>query len=326
MDVSILELQTGGFHLLHAHVGAGERLVVSTEAAERVGIDASVDATGHIGRKTWADSLRAFGRLATSARKWTQSGDVIALAPNGLGGALNGATFLQAARLKHGVGVDALSAAEAAHLVYAGVHDELGDAGEALVVAHLGDTTVDLVAGRGAAATAHGSIALGVARIGRAFGAERGLGPDDAAALFSLVRMCGGPAGRRLASVVEGSRLVVTSARARAVREVARAWGYLEPEATMIGRLTLHALVPELLEASPASLCRLGIGADDALLVGTTAVMIDALADLLGRREVCFAGSGVRHGAAARWLSGAAPLLQAAGAEFPGRHRVFTER
>jgi exopolyphosphatase/pppGpp-phosphohydrolase len=341
MDVSVIELGTREFHLLHARAHPGGRLEVSTEASERVGIDASVDTTGHIGRRTWGDALRGFGRLVAAAGRWTESGELLAIAPDGLGAAANGASFLHAARLKHGVGVEALSAAQSAHLVYAGVRDELRvtDGDEPILVAHLGDASLELVAARGGESLDHGSVALGVARVGRAYDADRGLRPEDAGALFSLVRLSGGPAGRRLAGLAEGGRLVVTSCRARAVREVARAWGYLEPEGDVIGRLALHALVPEILGASRASLCRLGIGADNAVLVGTTAVLVDALADLLGRREVHFAGSGVRHGAAIRWLRGAAreaspgaaadpfrPLRQAAGAEFPVRHRPFTGR
>jgi exopolyphosphatase/pppGpp-phosphohydrolase len=303
MDAAVLELGTREFRLLHARIDAGGRLQVITEAVERVGIDASLDATGHIGRRSWADGLRAFGRLSTAARRWSRSGEVLALAPHSFCSAPEAGSFVLAARVRHRLGIDVLSATECAHLVYAGVKHELGLAEEPVLVAHLGDATIDLVAGSGDRCVAHGSLGLGVARLNRAFaGADGALLPEDGAALFSLVRLCGGPAGRGLAGT-ESRRLVVSSDYAVAVSDIARAWGYLDSGSAVLGRLALHALVGEAVAATPASLCRLGIPPERAALVGTATILVDALADLLGQREVAFASSGVRHGAAIRWLS-----------------------
>ena len=127
--------------------------------------------------------------------------------------------------------------------------------------------------------------------------------PADSGALFSLVRLCAGPACRRLRAWGNPA-LVVGSENAKAVRTVARSWGYLDTDSNDLCRLSLHALVPEILDAAPESLCALGIDASRSSLVGTAAVVIDALADLLGQREVRFADFGVAEGAALTRLAG----------------------
>jgi hypothetical protein len=82
------------------------------------------------------------------------------------------------------------------------------------------------------------------------------------------------------------------------LRDVAIQLGYLESDASGLCRLALHAMIPELLAMPVDAICELGLDPERANLVGTTAVVVDALADLLGEREVRFTTSGVVDGAA----------------------------
>jgi exopolyphosphatase/pppGpp-phosphohydrolase len=156
------------------------------------------------------------------------------------------------------------------------------------------------------------SLPIGIVRLHRAYGeTESGLLQADSSALFGLTRLCGGPACRRLRDM-GATRLVFGSENATTLRDVAIQLGYLEPDSNSLCRLALHALVPEILAMPTDEICALGVDPERANLVGTTAVVADALADLLGEREVRFTTSGVVEGAAlavAASLAGTRPEI-----------------
>jgi exopolyphosphatase/guanosine-5'-triphosphate,3'-diphosphate pyrophosphatase len=264
--------------------------------SERVGLDASIDATGGIGRRTWGDALHTLGKLLEVARRRAQFDPLVVIAPHALGAAHNASAFVDAARRRFGVGITLLSQADSARLVYLGVRAGAPEVTGTAVVAYLDDAVLDVAAGSGADSDWSHTLTLGVQRLHAAYAARGvGLRLAEATALFGLVRLCAEPTSRRIREQGE-ARLVVASENAVAVRDVARAWGFLEDDATSLGRMALHALVPEILAAAPSSLCRLGIEPFRASVVGTTAVVLDALADLMGQREVYFSESGVREG------------------------------
>ncbi|HEX4478219.1 MAG TPA: hypothetical protein VH142_24225 [Polyangiaceae bacterium] len=269
---------------------------------ERVALEASIEATGKIGRRAGADALRALGNLVAIARR-SGDGQIVAFATPTLGGADNVDDYLHSVRKRYGFATPLLAPSELLRLTYLAAQNEL-DVGDAPVtIAHLGDSTLEL--GHGAfGRTPHAeTLALGVARLHRAFGAcETGFPTDDVGALFSLVRLSCGPASRALDEFGRAP-LVVASEHVTAVCDVARTWGYVDDDSTSLGRLALHALVPEILAASPATLCRLGVDPLRAPLVGTAAVILDALADLLGQREIRFTRSGAREGLALEALA-----------------------
>jgi exopolyphosphatase/pppGpp-phosphohydrolase len=270
--------------------------VVEPMGSERVGLDASIEATGGIGRRTWGDALQTLGKLLEVARRRAPLDPLVVIAPHGLGAAQNASAFVHAARRRFGVAITLLSQADSARLVYLGGRAGLPEVTGPAVVAYLDDAVLDIAAGSGADSDWSDTLSLGVQRLHAAYAARGvGLRVAEAAALFCLVRLCAEPTSRRIRDEGE-SRLVVASENAVAVRDVARAWGFLEDDATSLGRMALHALVPEILAAQPSSLCRLGIEPFRASVVGTSAVILDALADLLGQREVFFSESGVREG------------------------------
>lgn len=310
MNACILELGTRTFRV--ARVGRSDvrGLDVEVIESERVGIDASIEATGGIGRRTWGDALHALGRLIDVARRRAPLSPLFVIAPHSLGAAHNAEAFVDAARRRFGVALSLLSPADSARYAYLGVRAGAPDLVGTVVAANLDDGALDVACGHGEGCDWSQTLSLGVQRLHAAY-AARGIGLRlaEGTALFGLVRLCAEPAARRIRGEGE-ARLVVASENALAVRNVARAWGFLEDDADSLGRMALHALVPEILAAAPASLCRLGIEPFRASVVGTSAVVLDALADLLGQREVRFSTSGVREGAALE-LSLGAPTYEA---------------
>ena len=302
METCIIELGTRDFHFVRSCLGATQDLEVLEHVTERVALDSSIDATGSIGRRARADALRTFGRFVSMARKRRPSQRVLAVAPHTA--AYNLEDFFEAVWRRYGVTVDVMSVDRMARLTYRAVRHELGTTPSSIVVAHLGSTNLNLAWGSGAHCDSVKGLSLGVGRLHHAHGsgAHGMLACSGRAALFTLTRLSGGPVARRL-RLGGDHALVVCSDNAAALREVARAWGYLEADDVTLGRIVLHALVSEVLAAPLSSLCRLGLEPRRAALVGTSAVILDALADLLGQREVRFARCGLREGLALLELS-----------------------
>jgi exopolyphosphatase/guanosine-5'-triphosphate,3'-diphosphate pyrophosphatase len=298
MNACILELGTRSFRLARVGLSDDRGLDVQGLESERVALDASIDATGGIGRRTWGDALQTLGRLIETARRRAPLSPLFVIAPHALGEAHNADAFVEAARRRFGISISLVSQADSARLAYLGVRAAAKDLSGGAVVAYVDDSVLDIAYGSGPECAFSQTLSLGVQRLHAAYAARGvGLRLAEATALFGLVRLCAEPVAKRVPDAGH-ARLLVASENAIAVRDVARAWGFLEDDADSLGRMALHALVPEILAAAPSSLCRLGIEPFRASVVGTTAVVLDALADLLGQREVRFTTSGVREGAA----------------------------
>jgi exopolyphosphatase/pppGpp-phosphohydrolase len=291
-------------------------------ANEPVAIELSLATSGAIDRRTWADAMRALGRLVTRAERTGANHGVVAVAPHALGSASNAEAFAAAVRRQFSIAVMLLSSSESVSLAYRASRTELADFRAAAAVIHAGDATIDVAAGVGSTCDVVETVPAGVLRLHEAYGpAARALAQSDAGALFALVRLCGGPACRRLREWAP-STVVFASENARAVWSIARLWGYAEPESASLDRVALHALVPEIVAASTSSIHDLGIDPTRVNLVGTTAVAIDALADLLSLREVRFTSVGVADGAALDVLTEVD--CRPTGTESPRRHARFT--
>jgi exopolyphosphatase/pppGpp-phosphohydrolase len=303
MDACILELGPGSFHLLSAGVREDGTLTLVDAATERVALETNPDAQGGVfGRRATADAQRALARLLAIARQRGAAEPLVAVASPALGPASEVVDLLGSIRRRFGVTVNLLSPTDGARFVYSAVRREMPELDGSVAVACLSDATLDFAVGNGERAFTQ-SLSLGVARLHRAYGAtESGLLPADAGALFALVRLSGGPMARTLRELGDHA-LVAVSENVDAVRRVAREWGYLEPGATSLDRLSLRALVTELLAATPAALYRLGIEPKRAALSGTTAVVLDALSDLLGQRHVHLSDASIRRGVAIETLA-----------------------
>jgi len=300
METAVLELGTRTFQLSRATQTDNGAASINSLAVECVAFGADIDAHGSLGRRAWADALSALDRLLRAAQR-NRLKTLLAVAPHALGGAEDAEGFVRAVERRFGVRVDLLSPTETAQLAYRGARRALMPI-DALGVVHLGDSTIDVAAGRGAQCDITDSLPLGITRIHRAYDAtDAGLEASDCQALLGLMRLSGGPAARRLREY--GAPVVMASGYAGAVLDVARAWGYVDALSPSIGRLALHALVPELVLSGPEALTQLGVEPWRASLLGTAAVAIDALAGLLGQREVWLMSDGVTEGLALEALA-----------------------
>lgn len=303
MDTYILELGTREFRLRRARLASSGRIETVGIESERVALDESIDRTGTISQSASTEALAAVLRLLDVARLCCRGAEVYAIAPHALGGARNAESVLDTLARRARISITFLSLRDTTRLAYRAARVELGaHEGQAAVV-HLADTAIEIASGTGASLDLAETFSIGVAPLHRAYGGtERGLPAAEASALFSLVRLCGGPVGRRVRD--RGVPiLLVTSENAEAVRDVASAWGFLDEDRDAIGRVALHALATEILAASPADLENVGVSASRAPLVGTAAVMMDAFCDLLGQPEVLLGTSGPSEGVALDVLS-----------------------
>jgi exopolyphosphatase / guanosine-5'-triphosphate,3'-diphosphate pyrophosphatase len=298
MDTCILELGVRTLRLLGSRAAERGPVEVVDIHSERVRLGESIDRTGTVTASVSSDLLAAVSRLLEVAHSRCPGVSLHAIAPHALGGSENARSVLAAIGRRTGVAVTLLSPRDTARLAYRAARSELGYLGGQTAVVHLGDAAADFTSGTRATLDVADTLPLGVGRLHRAFGSgDSGLAAVDASALSSLVRLCAGPATRRLREWGVPV-LVVTSENAATVREVGRAWGFLGEDSETIGRVALRALATEILQASVWDLENLGIDPRRAALVGTTAITIDTLTDLLGQREVLLAASGPSEGAA----------------------------
>jgi exopolyphosphatase/pppGpp-phosphohydrolase len=270
-------------------------VTITPVGVERVSFDADIDELGSLGHRAWGQGLDALGRLLHLVRA-ARIRNVVAVAPHALGGAANAEGFLRAAQRRFGIDVALPSPEATARLAHRGARRALMPI-EAFGVVHLTDASIDVAAGQGTTCEITDSLPLGVARMQRACGApETGLARSDCEALLGLLRLSGGPVAKKLREY--GAPVVMASSYAGRVLEVARAWGYVDPQSPTIGRLALHALVQEIVQAVPDALIDLGVEPWRAGLLGTAALAIDAIAGLLGQREVWLMREGLTEGVA----------------------------
>jgi exopolyphosphatase/pppGpp-phosphohydrolase len=241
-------------------------------------------------------AMRTVDRLNRVARRSAPE-RLLAVAMNGLSDARNARGFVDAVHRRHGMATRIVSREEAAALAYTGIWSESGQSGGRMAVCLIDESRIEVASGVDGVCDRIDAVPFGVRRLRVAFGAgERPLRHSDIGAMFSLVRLCGGPLGRRLRDL--GTQwLTLPAPLSKTIAELAAAWGYSHRGATEIDRMTLHALVPDVIAMPHASLCRLGIDARDALALGPTLVALDAIADLLRVSTISLSRSGILEGA-----------------------------
>jgi len=286
METCILELGTHAFRAVGAELDRSGALLTTELARERVPLDASIDETGDISRPAGAHALAALGRLLSAVAARGDGAEVHAIAPDAFALAGNGAAFASAIEKRHRLPVSVLTPRQTMRLATLGARADLRFLGGQAVVVHAGDVALDLGSGTRATLDLDAMLPLGVPRLHRVFGGSReGLPAEESGSLFS----------------------------------VGAAWGFLDA-GNRLGRLALHALASEILNATLGDLEAVGLAPDLAAHVGTTAVIADAVSDLLGQREMLLSAAGPLDGAAIEILG--RPLRAAAGAEIRRRHRT----
>jgi len=309
MEATIFELSPGEFNLHIARTDDLGRLNVTRVATERVAVGASVEATNAIGRRTWAQAMRTVDRLNRVAQR-SAPHKPIALAMNGLSDAWNARGFVDAVQRRHGMATRIVSREEAAALAYAGIWSESGQTGGRMAVCLFDESRIEVASGVDGVCDRIDAVPFGVRRLRVAFGAdEQPLRHSDIGPMFSLVRLCGGPMGRRLRELGT-TRLTLPAPLSRTIAELAAAWGYADREATAIDRVLLHALVPDVIATPHASLTRLGIERREALALGPTLVALDAIADLLRVPSIFLSRSGILEGAILAYADGGDARLE----------------
>ncbi|HVU05393.1 MAG TPA: hypothetical protein VHE30_26785 [Polyangiaceae bacterium] len=319
METCILEIGVERARLVCGALDRAGNFTTRTLETATLGAGVTVDEVGGIGRTEGAEAIAKLGRLVELGRAHAPASDLHVIAVDSLGGASNARAFVRGVERRLGLAVTVLSPRETVRLAYAAARAEAPSVSGQAIVAHLGDTAVDFASGTRATLDVEATVSIGIERLLRAY--ETGpdpLLPEDAGALFSLVRLTAGPAAKRLRAWGAESFLVA-SEHVASLRVAASAFGFVDTRTQSIDRLSLHAFASEALNATSVDFARSGITRRRARSIGATAVVVDALSDLLGARQVRLAATGPAEGAALEIL--ARPLDRlAAGAESRGRY------
>jgi exopolyphosphatase/pppGpp-phosphohydrolase len=293
MENCILLLEPDAFRLCHVHhVTDG-----GVPLPRTVRLPVSLGPRGPLDRPSRDHALFAAEQLVELGREGWQARNVLLLAGPDLAGLKDSRAFLHSVHRRTGVSPELLDAVEAGRHVYRAARAEHRRADEPGVVLHLELESLSLVTSGTRDAPEVTPLPLGLDRLHRAYGEAGGaLGPDDASALFSLVRLCVGPAARPLRRCTQG-HLAVSSAHAGAIRSLARALGYLDLGDNRIDRVALRALSQELFALTPGDLRERGVSRRLSPSLAAAAVIIDSVADLLGQAEVWLGTWGVPEGA-----------------------------
>lgn len=192
-----------------------------------------------------------------------------------------------------------VSRAEAASLAYTGIWSDTGSPGGRAAVALIDDERIEIASGVDGVCDRVDALPFGVRRLSVAFGVvDRPLRQGDIGPMLALIRLCAGPIGRVLREL-ETARLTVPSPLSRTIAALAAALGYADRDGAELDRLLFHALVPDVLATPLESLLKLGIGRQDAAVLGPALVTVDGLADLLRVPSIFLSACGLVRGPAA---------------------------
>lgn len=287
MDLCILELNVCSLHLTRVAKVPGGGVVVLRRAVEPVALDVP---------NAWTHVARSFARLLRAAHARNSDTQPVVIASPRFRGVPGADTFLAWAAGRHALTLWSPAAADRALLVATGASTERRwKAGIAAL--DLGDDEIGAAATRGGARAA-ASARLGLHSLQEAL--ERGpedLQPEDGLIVQMLVKLCAGPALRRIAALSPGS-LLLSFEEARGLRALSTQWGYLDDGEDAVPRIAFRALAAEISAMGSRAGAELGLERDLCTRLPIAAAVTDAVAGLLGVQSVVLAHQDLAEGAA----------------------------
>jgi exopolyphosphatase / guanosine-5'-triphosphate,3'-diphosphate pyrophosphatase len=294
VDVSVLDLGSHSFQLLCARSlrsGRVERLhkdVEFVQLTNHLRPDGSIDADG------FAAGIKGVIELLARAPEFARKRPLIGVATCAIREASNGGAFLTALEQATGVTARALPGEEAASLAYAGAASEFEGKPRRMAVVDLGGGSTELAWGNGKQLLHGVSVRLGVMSL-----VERLASMPNTAnmALDQLAVFV----TRSLEPVVYAARqdppqlLVFASGVARVIQALAISYELALPGAPITAR-SLRALIPLLLEATPAELQARGVPSQRVKTTGPTAIVLDVVCELFEKEEFTVVRGGLREG------------------------------
>jgi exopolyphosphatase/guanosine-5'-triphosphate,3'-diphosphate pyrophosphatase len=297
MRVAALDLGSNSFHALIADVDRSGRLAVVDRAKRMPRIGEGIFRRGEISLEARKQAMRAISELLPFIER-TRPDATHAVATAAVREARNGREFVYEVRARFGLEVKVISGDEEARLSYAGARAVLGDQLGHATLFDLGGGSLEAIVGDGERIVRTASAPLGVLRAV----VERPLSDPPAPAELRALQdwACDAvasflaPLGRNL------GQIVLCAGTARAVRSVARAFGYIPAEGTgadRISRDTLRYLIDRLAQLPLAARRETpGLEPNRADLIVPGAVMLDAILAATGAEQARICRAALREG------------------------------
>ncbi|HVO30875.1 MAG TPA: hypothetical protein VMV18_09065 [bacterium] len=291
MRIDVLDLGSNTFHLASFRIAETLRPLASAKAPTRLGEHAFQH--GFIDDRSARRALESIGRLLAEVRPGREEERLVAIATGVFRDATNAGDFLASVRRRYGIDVQILSGEAEAELTYAGVRSEMPDPDARLAVFDLGGGSLEIACGRGERVSLSRSLPMGVLRMNRRWRDAA----DGTRLLRDAVRDAVEPMTRAIRRF-EPDEIVFSAGTARALLRLARRLEMPEDVPGCLGRQTLFQLAMLLTPLDADAVESLGVPASRADTIGTGAVILSTVVELMQVPFVRIARRALREGVA----------------------------
>jgi len=290
MNLAALDLGSNSFHLLVARVEPDGTLTKVASSKEVLRLGAVVQAHGELPPAIFRDSLEVVGNLARVARAH-RAETLVAVGTSALRDARNGAEFCEEAAQRHRLSVELLSGNEEGEIVFRGATSSARELPQRVAVVDIGGGSVEVAMGSAGDIRVIESLPLGFLRLTSALA---GSGPVTAERVRAAVRAeCRGLLEKLETFAPEA--WLFSGGTARAVGKL-----LINPDG-----LSARAVARVCEDVSSSGRERLrSLGVDESRLstLGSGAMVLQSLVEVLGISRIRIAPGGLREGLILREL------------------------
>lgn len=298
MRVDVLDLGSHTFHLLSADVDERGRLETLATHKETVRIGERAFAEGRIPPEPFRRGVGAVGRLLAMLRG--RGAEDLAVAATGVFREVaNANAFVDELKHRYRLRAEILSGTDEARLVWDGVRSELADPDARLAIFDLGGGSLECALGQGDHVEIARSLPLGALRLKTRYLSGELSDPAALATLRDVVRDGAEPVVRAIRRG-EPDEIAFSSGSARTLLKLARKLDFPEDVPGCIGRQTLYQLAMILSSLDEKGVADLGVAVGRADTIGTAAVVLSTIAEMLNAPFVRIASRALREGLALR--------------------------
>ena len=281
MRIDVLDLGSNTFHLLAANVVGGTVTRVD-DASIAVRLGERAFAKGRITEKAWARGIDAIDKLLDRCQTMP-----ITVATGVFREAANATQFVDEVRGRFGLHIAILPGNEEARLSYRGVLADALDPDARIAVFDLGGGSLECSTGVGGRVELADSLPIGVLRFARLTAGEvRARVREIAAPIVTAIRAS------------SPDEVILSSGTARALGRVTRELGIREPVIGCLSAGTVKRLASQLPAMETRDICSLGISASRSDVIGTGAIVLAAIVEMIGVPFVRIATGALREGVA----------------------------
>ncbi len=295
MDVTILDLGSNSFQLLHARCTRSGEVQPLFRAVEFVALASHLTPDGDIKPEGFELGVQAVKDLLHRAPPSAHKHPLAAVATCAVREAPNGPEFLSLVESETGVKTRPIPGEVEARFAYRGAAADFADAARRTAVVDIGGGSTQIAVGTGPEVDVCVSVPLGVLALVERLAASANTANYALDQMSVYVRRTLEPSLAQLTPAPEA--LFFASGVARVIRDLLLTYDAVT-DGSQIQCFTLRELIPKILETSPEELAERGVPEERLHSVGPTAIVLDIVADLLALESFSVSRAGLREGAA----------------------------